>query len=777
MARAVISVVEPLESRLLFTTTALQIDSGGPAVGSFVADGSFSGGSTYSTTASINTSAVASPAPQQVYQTERYGNNFSYVIPNLTAGDQYSVILDFAEIYYNAAGQRQFNVSINGTSALSDFDIYAAAGGKNKAIAENFTETADINGNITIAFANITGGAKVDGIEISGPTTTTPSPTTSALQIDAGGPAAGSFVADTDFSGGSTYSTTASIGTSGVTSPAPQQVYETERYGQNFSYLIPGLTPGDQYTLTLDFDEIYYNSPGQRLFNVSINGAPALSDFDIYTAAGGMDKAIAETFTETADTNGQIIIAFANITGGAKVDGIEISGSITTTPTALQIDAGGPAAGSFAADEDFSGGSTYSTTASIDTSGVTDPAPQSVYQTERYGDFSYTLDGLNTGSVYSVRLDFDEIYWDAANERLFDVSINGTQVLNDFDIFAVAGGMDKAIAETFNAVAVNGKIVITFSGVTDQPPVDQPKVDGIEITPVSSPAVTGFTLVNADTGSVVGPLTDHETIDTSYPSTPADANFVATTQGTVGSVVFALNGTTTFATENSAPYGLFGPNGNLPLATYPGTYAITATPYSGANGTGVAGTPYTVHVTVGTSGITEYVNGVAVGADGDLGASFPEDQIPPGTYPFSITNTGTLPIVLNGTLMFSNDLDPVVDPSLTGPTTSSPELNIFLSPDGIEQPPSVDLASAFNSAQTVRFTSTDLTVVVQIAIDTQGGYVFFYSFQNPDGSPYVLGVGDSLTLPLVAQAEGNGNGAGSLNMKGKPAVKNSGKVL
>ena len=89
------------------------------------------------------------------------------MIPNLTAGDQYTVTLDFAEIYYNAAGQRLFNVSINGASVLSDFDIYASAGGKNKAIAETFTETADTNGDITIAFANITGGAKVDGIEIS----------------------------------------------------------------------------------------------------------------------------------------------------------------------------------------------------------------------------------------------------------------------------------------------------------------------------------------------------------------------------------------------------------------------------------------------------------------------------------------------------------------------------------------------------------------------------------------------------------------------------------
>ena len=125
------------------------------------------GGTPYSTTAAINTSAVTNPAPQQVYQTERYGNNFSYVIPNLTAGEQYAVRLDFAELYYNGPRQRLFNVSINGTAVLSDFDIYAAAGGKNKAIDESFIATANSSGQIILAFANILGGAKVDGIEVT----------------------------------------------------------------------------------------------------------------------------------------------------------------------------------------------------------------------------------------------------------------------------------------------------------------------------------------------------------------------------------------------------------------------------------------------------------------------------------------------------------------------------------------------------------------------------------------------------------------------------------
>src|SRR5689334_6494918 len=72
------------------------------------------------------------------------------------------------------------------------------------------------------------------------------------VQINAGGPAVSPFVADTDFSGGSTASVSNTITTSGVTNPAPQAVYQSNRYG-NFTYTIPGLTANGSYTVRLHF--------------------------------------------------------------------------------------------------------------------------------------------------------------------------------------------------------------------------------------------------------------------------------------------------------------------------------------------------------------------------------------------------------------------------------------------------------------------------------------------------------------------------------------------
>ncbi len=63
------------------------------------------------------------------------------------------------------------------------------------------------------------------------------------------------------------------------------------------------------------------------------------------------------------------------------------SATATAVPeTFYQVNSGGGAANPFTADADFSGGTTSSTSSPIDTSGVTNPAPQAVYQTERWNN-------------------------------------------------------------------------------------------------------------------------------------------------------------------------------------------------------------------------------------------------------------------------------------------------------------------------------------------------------------------------------------------------------
>ncbi|MCL6591741.1 MAG: malectin, partial [Firmicutes bacterium] len=303
------------------------------AVGSFQADQYYSGGSTYSNNNTIDVSQITSnPPPAALFNKERYGA-MSYTIPGFTAGNSYMVTLYFAETYLTASGQRRFNVSINGATVLSNFDIYASAGGQNKAIARSFTTTANSDGQIVIQFASVTQNPKINGISInpsgSNPTPTptparsaTPTPTRTAttptpasdsgsISIACGSSSAvGNFQADQYYSGGSTYRNSNTIDVSQITSnPPPAALFNNERYGA-MSYTIPGFTAGSSYAVTLYFAETYLTASGQRRFNVSINGATVLSNFDIYASAGGQNKAIARSFTTTANSNGQIVIQF-----------------------------------------------------------------------------------------------------------------------------------------------------------------------------------------------------------------------------------------------------------------------------------------------------------------------------------------------------------------------------------------------------------------------------------------------------------------------------------
>jgi hypothetical protein len=153
------------------------------------------------------------------------------------------------------------------------------------------------------------------------------------VAIACGGPAESnasggdaSFVADVDFSGGGDNSHTTK--TINLTQPgvnaAPMGVYQYGRAGVT-TYTIPGLVVGSTHTVLLHFSENYFSAVGKRMFNVAINGASALANFDIYATAGAEYTALEETFTATANSAGDIVIAFTKgTTDQPLIDGIEI---------------------------------------------------------------------------------------------------------------------------------------------------------------------------------------------------------------------------------------------------------------------------------------------------------------------------------------------------------------------------------------------------------------------------------------------------------------------
>ena len=229
----------------------------------------------------------------------------------------------------------------------------------------------------------------------------------------------------------------------------------------------------------------------------------------------------------------------------------------------VSVNAGGSATGSFAADTGFSGGSTYSTTNAIDTSLVPAPVPpQAVFQTERYGEFTYTIANRTPGSAQTVTLFFSESYWTAAGQRTFNVAINGATVLTAFDIFAQAGGANRAIARTFNTTASSsGQVVVQFTRAGGP---DNPKICGITVSGNASQTYSLTIAASAGGSTSPAPGTYSYSLGTSVAVTALPASGATFTgwsgaaSGTTNpvSVVMDVNKTLTANfTQTSTPSG------------------------------------------------------------------------------------------------------------------------------------------------------------------------------------------------------------------------------
>jgi hypothetical protein len=134
--------------------TPVRINSGGPkytdSLGqAWSADTSYSGGSAYSTTHTITNTADPT-----LYKTSRYGSSFAYTLA--APSGNYLVTLKFAEPVWSAKGKRVFNVAINGTPVLANFDIFAASGAEYKAVDEAFSVKS--TGTMTITFTSGSAG-------------------------------------------------------------------------------------------------------------------------------------------------------------------------------------------------------------------------------------------------------------------------------------------------------------------------------------------------------------------------------------------------------------------------------------------------------------------------------------------------------------------------------------------------------------------------------------------------------------------------------------------
>lgn len=399
---------------------------------------------TFSVNSTIDVSGVDYD-DQTIFQTERYGNNFTFTDLSYTDGEQVIVDLYFVEIFNGAQsiGARVFDVEIEGNLVLDDYDIYADVGYL-VATVKSFPVTITGGDGLVVEFTTVADNAKISAICIrpddagmnpNRPTVTINTPSDGDNFVQGGAVGLSGTATDTedgdisasiewssDLDG--TLGTGASLNASGLTAGVHEIRARVEDSGT--------LSGGDCISITILGEtpvgsRFCYNSTTSNTADVTLGGQLWQSD------------------------NGVVTISTSNATTSADIE----------QSTDLDV----------------------------------------IYQSERWKNQDFGYDFFISNGSYLVELHFAEIYYvstgggsgnQGAGVRVFDVDIEGTEVLSNYDINdeVTKAGLDNslptALVESFiNIPVTDNMLELDFKkGIGDNP-----KVSGVCFTRISLAAL------------------------------------------------------------------------------------------------------------------------------------------------------------------------------------------------------------------------------------------------------------------------------------------------
>ncbi|HEY9250168.1 MAG TPA: malectin domain-containing carbohydrate-binding protein, partial [Rariglobus sp.] len=256
-------------------------------------------------------------------------------------------------------------------------------------------------------------------------------------------------------------------------------LFQSSRWGRKFSYDFA--VPNGPLKVRFGFAELYHDTSGAGVFNVSAEGAVVLPNYDVLAAAGARNTARVEEVSMQV-TDGELNLSFDSVTYGAQVSTIEVV---------------------------------------RDAAAISGTVDDALYQSAHGGASTWTAPLVD--GDYEVTLHFEEPFYTESAKRVFDVKAQGSIVLDDYDIYAEAGGAQTAKSETFTVTVAGGQLSLEFVAVTDEPRVNAINVksasSGLTVAAVNAggPSFTAAdgTVFAADSGFVGGEM--------DYPGKPVIA--------------------------------------------------------------------------------------------------------------------------------------------------------------------------------------------------------------------------------------------------------------
>ena len=447
--------------------------------------------------------------------------------------------------------------------------------------------------------------------------------------------------------------------------------------------------------------------------------------------------------------SGQHVLLLVEDTMGARNLGVcnfnYVNLSLITPPTPTptftpvvsstwRVNAGGPSytdtnGNIWLADTNYTGG-----TANTIGGAISGTADATLYDSQRYGaSFNYIFN-VPAGS-YQVTLKFAETYSGdfGVGDRLFNVSINGTQVLSNLDIFAKVGA-NAALDEIFNNIAPSGgAITIQFTGATSPDPIAV--IEAIQIIPQPATATPTYTATNTRTNTPTNTFTNTPTNTPTSTATNTPTNTV--TNISTGTAQ-PTNTFTNTATETATNTPTKTPT-NTSTATPTNTATNTNTNTGTAQPTNTAtNTPTNTSTSTVTNTPTHTATQTNTNTSTNTPTSTPTSTVtntPTNTPTKTLTNTPTHTPTDTTTSTPTNTLSPTGTSTPTDTATNTPTATTTFTKTNTPT-----ATSTFTSTSTSTHTNTPTITPTYTPTITEN-IVIAEPYPNPSsGSPMTFNV-------------------------------------
>ncbi|MEM7669968.1 MAG: malectin domain-containing carbohydrate-binding protein, partial [Pseudomonadota bacterium] len=458
----------------------------------------------------------------------------------------------------DATGDRVFSVNVNGSvpAAFADIDTFELAGDFAKGVVITHQMVSD--GAIELEFLHQIENPAIKGIE--------------NVEVNGGGLDQSAYenYAQIVQSDQVDPDSTPGDGSTGDDDDATVAVAVANTADLALSKTASSLTPkvGETITFTLTVDHNGgLDATGVSVQDLLSDGFTFVSDagdgsYDPETGIwtiGAIDSGASATIEITVNVEAPVVVPGQTVLYRVNPGGTAQAAADGSATAWAGDDAANPAApgSAFATGVTLSGGNKFGNENGAPNFDLTlldgsDPAPEVLFETERFGNQQYDFD-VEDGD-YTVNLYFAEIFATAPGSRVFDVAIEGEAVLSGYDIFAEAAaqtggsGQNVAILESFDVTVNDGNLDIDFTTL-----VDNAKISAIEIIQNVSQTITPdysnyaqiLTADQVDPDSAPGDGSDGNDDDATVVLTPVTTADLALTK-TVSDQTPAFGDTVTF---------------------------------------------------------------------------------------------------------------------------------------------------------------------------------------------------------------------------------------